>query len=184
MAGLRIAFGCEARVGKDTSVDYLIQKYGGVKLSFAAALYDILDYAQERCGFRKSKDREFLQWVGTEWGRARDPNVWVNCVLNQLRKLPKDTNVFISDLRFPNEFKVLKKEGFTCVRLIRSVSESQMGSGTKKHASESALLPHPWDVRILNEFSLSELFEMLDIMVSGIVALNSGKRLKPTDLES
>jgi hypothetical protein len=35
---IKLAFGF-GRAGKDTSCDYLIQKYDGVKLSFAEPLY-------------------------------------------------------------------------------------------------------------------------------------------------
>jgi hypothetical protein len=36
-----IAFGHKSRVGKDLSADYLIEKYGGKKLSFASPIYEI-----------------------------------------------------------------------------------------------------------------------------------------------
>jgi hypothetical protein len=61
----RFGFGFEARVGKDTAVEYLIKKHGGVRISFASPIYDILEYAQNVCGFEKVKDREFLQQIRT-----------------------------------------------------------------------------------------------------------------------
>ena len=39
-----LAFGCEARVGKDTAVNYLVSQKGGFKTSFASPLYDIQEY--------------------------------------------------------------------------------------------------------------------------------------------
>lgn len=165
MSELRIAFGCEARVGKDTAVNYLIDKYGGDKLSFAEPIYDILNYAQTKTKFKKEKDREFLQLVGT-WGRNRDPDVWVNCLLRRINEISTDTNIFISDVRFPNESKALQKIGFTCVRLNRDTDPSEFGSGSIKHISEVALISYPWDKTIQNNGTPSELYSELDLLVS------------------
>ena len=106
-----LAFGCEARVGKDTACDYVIKKLteDGIitsRLSFAGALYDILHYAQKTCGFKQSKDRKFLQWIGTEWARSQDPDVWVNIVKREIEKTPTGVHVIVTDVRFPNEAKI------------------------------------------------------------------------------
>jgi hypothetical protein len=63
---LKISFSGKAGSGKDVSVKYLIDKYGGKKF-FSKPIYDILYYAQNICGFKQEKDRKFLQWIGTEW---------------------------------------------------------------------------------------------------------------------
>ena len=85
---LRLAFGCKAGVGKSTAVDYLMQKHGGVELSFAKPLKNILLYAQQTCGFKENKDRGFLQWVGTDWARSKDENVWIHHVKNEIETHP------------------------------------------------------------------------------------------------
>jgi hypothetical protein len=171
--GLRLAFGYEARVGKDTAVDYLISKHGGYRLSFAKALYDIMSAAQEICGLPKEKDRRFLQIVGTEWGRERDPNIWVNIVINQIRRLGKDENIYISDLRFPNEVDALRKEGFTLVHInrpevtrLQTFSAENVG-GSTQHASEVALRgkEHLFDYRIENNGTLEEFLHRIDILL-------------------
>ncbi len=122
---LRIAFGCTARVGKDTACAYLIKKYGGGRISFAEPLYELLYHCQDFLGFPKQKDRKFLQWVGTEWGRAQDNDIWVK---KALEKLDNHQNFFVSDLRFPNEVKALRKQGFVLVQLIRPDVESDAGN--------------------------------------------------------
>lgn len=68
---MKIAFGYKMSSGKDTSVDYLIKKYGGEKISFSKFLYNIMYYVQDLCGLEKEKDRHFLQLIGTEWGRKK-----------------------------------------------------------------------------------------------------------------
>ena len=108
---MRVAFGCQARVGKSTAVAHLISEHGGLELSFAAPLYNILYFAQETCGLEKRKDRKFLQWIGTEWGREQDDNLWVSLLLQKVEANP-DKNIFVPDLRFPNEIRALKAAGF------------------------------------------------------------------------
>lgn len=174
--GLRIAFGYEARVGKDTAVDHLISKYGGYRLSFAKALYDIMAVAQEICGLPKEKDRRFLQIVGTEWGREKDPNIWVNIVIRKIRALVEENdenvNIYISDLRFPNEMDALKREGFKLVYISRPVEArtqaftSENVGGSTKHASEVALCDseHLFDHHIINDGTLQDFLKNIEAL--------------------
>ena len=158
--GLRIAFGCKAGTGKSESVKYLIQKYGGTELSFAKPLYEILHFSQEKCGFPIEKDRNFLQYIGTNWAREKDPNVWIRLLCEKLEKIPEEENVFVSDVRFPNEFSVLKQLGFKLVLLNRDVSNDDW----RQHSSENQKL-ELWDFTINNNFSLDHLHHELDNLV-------------------
>ena len=78
----KIAFGGKMGVGKDFAVEYLRNRYSGNKLSFAKPIYDILNFAQKTCGFREEKDRQFLQFIGTEWARQKNPDIWVEKLHN------------------------------------------------------------------------------------------------------
>lgn len=160
---LKIAFGGVMGSGKDTCVDYLCSKYPEyTRISFAGALYDILSYAQEKCGFKKTKDRKFLQFIGTDWARNIDENVWINIVLN------KDIKGIglLSDIRFPNEFKALKNNGWICVKVTRdNIVNNRTGTGDKMHTSElsiNEIKDEDWDVIIDNNDSLEELYKKLD----------------------
>ncbi len=169
-SGLRIGFGYEARVGKDTAADFLIAEYGGgIRLSFAAPLYEIQAFIQERCGLPKEKDRRLLQILGTEWGRERDPEIWVNLLLRDLDKLPKETNVFITDVRFPNEIAALKSRGFLLVHIERPSPERLAAftdGGSLQHASELALKGNrDWNVTLVNDGTLHEFHDKLRTLV-------------------
>jgi hypothetical protein len=160
---IRLAFGCEARVGKDTACDYLMRKLAPLnpeRMSFAGALYDILYYAQAVCGFPKAKDRKFLQWIGTEWARAQDPDVWINIVRRKIEATPRDVPIIVTDLRFPNEAKMLAEMGFTLVRIMRdpSLRGESLNIG---HASEIGLLNYDWDLVIENEGTLQQLYDKM-----------------------
>jgi hypothetical protein len=138
---LRMAFRGDMGSGKSTAVARLIEVFGGVEFAFAAPLYAILHYAQDICGAPRAKDRLFLQFVGTEWGRARNQNVWLNLMMENI-KTHADTNIYISDMRFPNENDFSRIHDFATVQIVRPNSESArqvVGNGTLTHASETAL---------------------------------------------
>lgn len=157
---VKIAFGYKRRVGKDTSCDYLVQKYGGIKLSFAEPLYKILDFAQGVCNFKKIKDRKFLQFIGTEWARTINNNVWADLMIEKIKGYVNQ-NIFISDLRFQNEFKVLKDHGFICVQIKNKNCDHL--DGYSNHASDIDLDNYDgWDYTIENFDSKENLYTQLD----------------------
>lgn len=165
---MKIAFGYRMGVGKDEAVSYLLSTCGGSHIAFATPLYDIQEYAQQVCGFKLVKDRRFLQWVGTEWARHTDPDVWVRVLL---KSVPGTGNVFLSDLRFLNELAALKAAGWTCVKLIRTNSGERVGTGSDEHPSEhelDSLSDTDWDYVVENEGTLEEFYDRLDILVSKI----------------
>lgn len=165
---MKIAFGYRMGAGKDEAVSYLLSSHGGTRVAFATPLYDIQEYAQRMCGFKIEKDRWFLQWVGTEWARNADPDVWVRALLGSI---PETGNVFLSDLRFYNEFAALKADGWTCVKLIRTSSLERVGTGSNGHRSEQELdsmSDTAWDHVIENNGTLEEFYDRLDILVSKI----------------
>lgn len=167
---LRIAFGCEARVGKDTSAAYLANKLNEMQkqtsmryetsvLSFAEPLYNILHHAQRVCGFEIGKDRKFLQWVGTDWARSIKSDVWVNLLVERIGRLSR-RDIIVTDVRFVDEFEALKKLGFVMVRLIRTEKSEQVAIHASETSAANADLP--WDHIIDNNGSLEKLHSQLD----------------------
>jgi hypothetical protein len=166
---MKIAFGYKAGSGKDLCVKYLIKKYGGYKIAFSDPLYDILHYAQNKCGFRYEKDRKFLQFIGTEWARSINDNVWIDILLYNSSKLE---NCYCSDVRFINEFEALRSNGWTLIKLDRNhIDSRRIGSGNSNHISENQLDSYNnyrWDYVISNNGSIKELYENLDTIVNSI----------------
>ena len=159
---VKIAFGYKRRVGKDTSCDYLIKKYGGIKLSFAEPLYNILHFAQGICGFEQTKDRKFLQFIGTEWARTINKDIWAELLSNKVKNRENnDCNIFVSDLRFKNEFKILKDLGFICVK-IENKNLNHLDGYTNHQSDEDLDNFNGWDFTINNFESLNNLYGQLD----------------------
>ena len=161
----RIAFGCQARVGKDTACEYLVNKYGGTVFSFAAPLYEILYFAQDVCGFERAKDRKFLQYIGTEWARAQNPTVWIDIMRKQLEQASGP--LFISDIRFANEADMLHKLGFTLVKIERTVDTNHWPArgDQPNHASESGMNGYKWDKVVSNNGTLDQFRVKLEQLV-------------------
>lgn len=144
--------------GKSTTVQTLLDECGGIELAFAEPLYRILYFAQDVYGFARRKDRAFLQYIGTEWGRAREIGVWLRLAKEKI-EAHAATNIFFSDLRFPNEDTFLLENGFTTVLVVRPRSADEtsaaLGNGSLAHASETALDGVAADLTLTNDSTLA-----------------------------
>ena len=167
MQGVRIAFSGKMQVGKTTSAEYLVRKYGFVKLSFAGKLKEIAhDLFPEQ--FEKGeKPRKLLQDLGIKM-REIDEDIWARYVIRKVESLPKESNVAIDDLRFLNEYEAIKNVGFFVVRIIRDVPPSPFSN----HQSETEVERMPFDWVIYNTSSFGRLYEALDRI---LMSVNNGK---------
>jgi hypothetical protein len=163
---VKIAFSGKMRVGKDTAVEFLKSKTtSSDHFSFAQPIYEIMNYAQTVANIEKTKDRQFLQYIGTEWGRGKNENLWVNILLDKAKKSKKDY-VFVSDVRFKNEFLSLKKDNWICIKIVKNTSI------TDNHSSENDLDnidDQKWDYIIENNDTLQVFYEKLELILSEIV---------------
>jgi len=161
---MKIAIHGKAGSGKDTMVDYMISKYGGTKIAFSDPIYEIMHYAQNVCGFDKEKDRKFLQIVGTEWARNKDPNVWVNIALQRAKKI--DENVYVTDIRFINEYEAIKNDkDWLVVKIKRDdelIENNRIGSGDCNHISENGLDDSLFNIIIYNNSTLENFYKQID----------------------
>ena len=90
-------------------------------------------------------------------------------IVNKYRD--KETNIYVTDVRFPNEIAALAKNGFILVHIERpehirlNAFVSEAVGGSTKHASETALKDSAalWHVHILNDGTLEELYDQLDV---------------------
>ena len=159
---IKIALSGKFGSGKSLAVQYLMELFGGEEVKFADPLYELMHTIQDFVGFQKEKDGKLLQWIGTEYGRSKDPDVWVKMFKSRL--LTKQGNIFISDLRFPNELQACKELGIKTVRLIRDVDSRKDNQGNRDpdHPSETALDGRSdFDLIIHNDGTVRELQEKL-----------------------
>lgn len=162
---MKLCFGYQSRVGKDTACEYLQNQYSGTILHFSDPLYAILHYSQDVCGFEKVKDPTFLQNIGM-WARNQNKNVWVN----NLEKKIGAGNTFVTDARFINEIEMLKRNGFKCVKITKP---DRVIDRNPNHVSETELSSfQDWDYEIVNNGSIDDLYKKIDEMLNFLFPLD------------
>jgi len=163
-----IGLGFQARSGKDTVADFLVENHSFTKIAFADALKegaavifgldhdqlygDKKDVVDE---FWEDTPRNILQKMGTECMRRgyRD-DLWVKCVERAIRL--HELNWVITDVRFPNEAEAIKKWGGFLARVDRPEAGLK-SEAAKLHASETAMINYEgWDYVLTNDGTLLE----------------------------
>lgn len=98
---------------------------------------------------RRPTPRLLQQIIGTEVFRAVDPDIWV---WRWAQAAAQYEHVVTPDLRFPNEYEVMKSKGATLVRMHRQSVVRDTG-----HSSEGSLDNMPVDYEINNDGTIDQL---------------------------
>jgi hypothetical protein len=193
--------------GKDTIADYLITFKGFKRMSYAGPLKDAVasifgwdrellegttKYSREwrdtvdpwwaeRLEITNLTPRFVLQQWGTEVGRrAFHDDIWIASIENQLRTT-KD-NIVLSDCRFPNELKSIKRMGGLTIRVTRGDNPPWYDAavaynfGNKDslsvlqehnvHASEYSSVGLDYDYYVDNSGTVDELHRKIDSIIN------------------
>jgi hypothetical protein len=165
VTGLRIALGHQARVGKDTFADYIEEYHGCVRLSFAENVYKIATQVQIILGRPVTKEPALLQFIGDGLRNLLGEDIFVNSVMAHVRSIEQsdpDANILITDMRYPNEMKILSDHGFTTVKITR---ENRPIDRNPNHKSEIALLGAVFDVHLTNDESIEEFRSAVERLI-------------------
>lgn len=160
----------KARCGKDTAANFLCERFGFIKGSFAApirAFIAVLIGAEGPGELEAIKDqphpilggktpRHAMQTLGTEWGRQLIcPDLWLNVLERETRQLlDEGKDVVITDVRFDNEAALIHRLGGVVVNIVRPDQKEIEGSA---HASEAGVKPELYDAIVLNTGSPTAL---------------------------
>lgn len=185
MPKIIIGLGHQKNVGKDTyakyCIDHLRSSKNGLKIvrrGFADKLYDILHILYGWAGFKtrqyylqnpEAKNqviyngktvRQMLIEFGTPVCRAWDDDIWINAALRD-----QDYDIlFVSDLRFPNEFTKIKEMGGICVKITRpELPEPTDIADTALNGQTG------WDKLVENNGGHSTLYKQAEIMAQSIL---------------
>ena len=103
------------------------------------------------------KQRELLQWWGSEFRRNVNPNYWIDKLAKRIAD-EKPEIALITDVRFDNEVRFVQKYG-EVIKVNRPSLPSLQGAAGV-HISEKALADFDgWDDVIMNDGSLDEFRE-------------------------
>lgn len=123
---------------------------------------------QDREGQTAVTVRRILQWWGTEYRRAQDPDYWTKAWSRKIEGFDlENIHVLIDDVRFMNELNTIKAHGGLIVKIERPGF-----SGANNHASETSLDDYDdWSYVIVNDGTLEEfkqkVTELKDILTNG-----------------
>ncbi len=154
--------------GKSTAIELLRKSTtADIKLvKFAAPMYDMQEYIYNRieAAYRRPKDfvkdRKLLQWIGTEFGRSLDKDLWLKIWKAEASvNLSIGTLVVCDDCRFDNEAEAVKEMGGIVIRLIRPDNSDHAlgGTGFQNHASEAGISENLVDFTVVNDTTVEEL---------------------------
>jgi len=138
--------------GKTAAADILVNNYDFVRLSFAAPLKKVAEKITPDGRIDKVRDRALLQFLGTEYFRALDPDYWVKqwvkAVIERLELTHGECRIVADDCRFPNEVAAVKRlfghefymEVGDDARLCRLAARDGVAAeGITGHSSEAAM---------------------------------------------
>ena len=116
---------------------------------------------QDRPGLTAVTVRRILQWWGTEYRRAQDPDYWTKAWARKISQYdPNTTHILIDDVRFINELNSIKEQGGLIVKIERPGF-----NGANNHASETALDDYrDWDAVLRNDGSLHQFYGKLETL--------------------
>ena len=167
----------EARNGKDTVADIMMDKLDGKSIKIAMA--DYLKYmAAKYYGWNGEKDvrgRTILQQLGTE--KIRDDLNWstfhVERVCQDIKIIEDRYDyIFIPDVRFKNEmYYTMAKFPYntTSIRVSRLGFESPLTEEQQQHRSEVDLLDFKHDYEIFSESGLGKVEDQIDVVLGDLI---------------
>lgn len=152
------------RSGKDAAADTLVKMHGYTRVAFGDGVKNLLlaidpEFQDDIRILEASKiagnkrTREKLQNLG-EVLRSFDPDFWVKTAMEHIKALPEDAKVVITDIRYQNEFHLVKDMGGEVIGIKRP------GYGpVNDHVSEqntATILEHA-DRTVINDDTIATL---------------------------
>lgn len=161
-------------VGKTTAMEILRERLllragiTTVQVKFAQPLYDMQNFIYNRANLPlpDTKDRKLLQWLGTEWGREKDPNLWMDIFKNEVNILnQRYPKYFIvnDDVRFDNEAETIKELGGKIIKIRGNSRIPQQG--IKNHKSEQGINETYIDFYINNDGGIDKLKASIEQLI-------------------
>lgn len=151
---MRIALCGKMGSGKSYIAKLFSEKYNCKIISFAGRVKKLANELFDM----KEKDRNLLQNLSQKI-KEIDKNVWVNVVKKEINKYE---NVVIDDLRFPNEYQMLRDLDFIVIRLNidRDIRIDRLSGKYKnfkdhlqamEHVSETLLEDFVYDFEVVSD---------------------------------
>jgi hypothetical protein len=168
----------KARSGKNTVADYLTTTYGFEQVALAGPIKAMLwaGLGLPECEFQATEQKEEIipwygvsyrrlaQTLGTEWGRAQNPDLWLIIARREIEGLRDQgcPGVAITDVRFDNEAEMIRRIGGQVWHIRRDAASKALPEATQAHASEQGVRLAGEDAILLNDADLQYLYRTVD----------------------
>jgi hypothetical protein len=186
------------RAGKDSVAAAIERNYGSNRVLTTSFAKPIRDFVASLLGVTRNqleavKDesvtlpgnvkifpRVAMQTLGTEWGRALHPDLWVARCENWLDDIEREgarlaDYVLVTDVRFDNEAEMIRRRGGYVVQVTRPGAD---GSGDT-HASELGVSHRFVDIVLQNNGSLGDLaLDVSDVLMPYIKRLKNFEEIR------
>ena len=133
-------------------------------LHFMAEHHDIQDAAE----MTAVTVRRLLQWWGTEYRRAQDPDYWTKAWGRKIEQYELSRrHVLVDDVRFMNELNVIRAHGGLIVKIERPGF-----LGANSHSSETSLDSFTdWDAIVVNDGTLEKFRKKIGGLAASLPGL-------------
>lgn len=121
---------------------------------------------QDRVGQTALTVRRILQWWGTEYRRAQDPDYWTKAWADKVQEYDLErTHILVDDVRFINELNTIKQQGGLIYKIERPGFD-----GANNHASETSLDEYrEWDGILRNDGSLAQFQDQVTALAKQLM---------------
>lgn len=155
----------KAQHGKDTAAQLLYEELTNNGNKVLMTHYaDLLKYICKSYfnwdGNKDETGRTILQKVGTDVVRVKQPDFWIDFIIQLLTLFPDEWDyVIIPDTRFPNEVHKWKTTPFESIhiRVQRPNFKSPLSQEQQQHLSETALDNEDPDFWLINSGTIESL---------------------------
>lgn len=144
-------------------------------IKFAQPLYDMQEFIYDRINEKipYPKDRKLLQWLGTEWGRSINKDLWVNLWYKDAQDVLSIFNnaiVLCDDVRFNNEAEAVKRLNGAIISIEASdAARARRGVlVNSNHTSEKGIDKEYITANIYNEGSLIDLDQQVSYLLDNL----------------
>lgn len=167
--------------GKSEATKYLMsslarRSYSAEIIKIAGPLYDIQTYIYRRiCRTPPTKDRKLLQWLGSEWGRSINPNLWADLWEMDVKTARMFRNVGVvvcDDVRFNNEAMRIRKMGGIVLNVVAEdcIRATRGDTSNGEHQSEKGVIPELITATIYNNGTLPDLYKNIDYLLDTLTS--------------
>lgn len=151
-----------------------------VVIKFADPIYQMQEFCYRRIStvYQRpesfTKDRKLLQFLGTDWARAIDPNIWTTLWEREVKYAQENyPNAILvcDDCRFENEAQAVLSLGGSIIKLTSNKAAARIDTkaGINNHSSEAGIDDKYVAFSIDNSHTIEEFHNALDVVLKKLL---------------